>query len=257
MICLLLGLAIFLVAGGLFLRARYAAQSARQKAALQSAPQPVAAAAAQKGDLPVYLQCLGTVETSTSVVFAIAEDYVQEVVRKRDAGQPLPVEAFDRSFTQLCGTGALVGVDNRMDTETGTLKCKASLLPKGDSSHDPGPLPEPPPAARNPPGGRARANTRRSARPPIRFCLCHPAGPDGDAPPGSGRRRRRRLDRDSERPGGGRVDRHEWFQWPGRRPPLPRPALNTGVWFWRLHIRTGTGLKLPHQRRLRAAHVSH
>jgi tRNA A-37 threonylcarbamoyl transferase component Bud32 len=93
---------------------------------------PVLAAAAFKGDIPVRIASLGTVDSSNTVVFSIAQDYVQDVVKRFDARERLPVEAEDRAG-KLFGHGFLRGVDNQMDTTTGTLKCSATLAPDEDN----------------------------------------------------------------------------------------------------------------------------
>jgi serine/threonine protein kinase len=93
----------------------------------------VSAATARNGDIGVRLAALGTVESSNSVVFAIPEDYCQEVIRKFDAHQAMTVEAYDRTWEKRFGHGLLTGVDNQIDTATGTLKCRASLTPEGDN----------------------------------------------------------------------------------------------------------------------------
>lgn len=90
----------------------------------------VTAVAAHKGDINVYISALGEVESSNTVSFPIAEDYVQQVVRKFDAGQKLAVEAFDGHNGKF-GHGTLTGVDNQIDVNTGTLKCRANLVPDG------------------------------------------------------------------------------------------------------------------------------
>jgi hypothetical protein len=92
---------------------------------------PLLAGAAYKGDFAVRLTSLGTVESSNSVIFSIAQDYVQEVVKRFDAGQVLTVEAEDRAGKPF-GHGFLRGVDNQIDAATGTLKCTATLVPDGD-----------------------------------------------------------------------------------------------------------------------------
>jgi len=112
------------------------------------APVPVTTAMAARGDMNIYLQALGTVaapdnaspttqprEMAKSVVafFAIPEDDVQSVVRKRDAEQPLPVDLFDRNFDKELARGSLAGVDNAIDPQTGTLRCKAEVAPIGDA----------------------------------------------------------------------------------------------------------------------------
>ncbi|MGD0536448.1 MAG: protein kinase [Verrucomicrobiota bacterium] len=92
---------------------------------------PVLATAAYNGDFAVRLVCLGSVDSSNSVVFSIPDRAVQEVVKRFDAGQLLTVEAEDRDGKTF-GHGSLRGVDNQIDTATGTLKCTATLVPEGD-----------------------------------------------------------------------------------------------------------------------------
>ncbi|MGA2661864.1 MAG: protein kinase [Verrucomicrobiota bacterium] len=104
----------------------------------------VSAATAHKGDIGVWLGAmgtvypLGTVESSNSVMFMIPQDYCQEVVRKFDAHQALTVEAYDRQGEKKFGHGFLAGLDNQIDTQTGTLKCRARLIPEGDNLMIPG-----------------------------------------------------------------------------------------------------------------------
>jgi len=98
----------------------------------------VSAAAAHKGDIGVWLNSLGTVESSNSVMFAIPSDYVQEVVRKFHAHEALTVEAYDRTWQKKFGHGFLAGVDNRIDTVTSTLQCRAGLIPEGGNLMIPG-----------------------------------------------------------------------------------------------------------------------
>jgi predicted Ser/Thr protein kinase len=110
---------------------------AQEMAQALAAPIPVFAVSAQKGDVSVFLTCVGTVESSNSVMFALPENRVQEVVKKFDAGQSQTVTAYDRS-SRVFGHGSLLAVDNRIDTETGTLKCKAGLIPDGGNLMVPG-----------------------------------------------------------------------------------------------------------------------
>jgi len=97
----------------------------------------VSATTARKGDIGVRLSHVGTVESSNSVVFAISEEDSQEVIRKFNAHQALTVEA-DNIRGERFGHGFLSGVDNRIVTATGTLKCKATLVPEGDNLMVPG-----------------------------------------------------------------------------------------------------------------------
>ena len=71
------------------------------------------------------------------MIFSIPQNYVQEVVKKFDAGQSLIVTAYDQS-SMVFGHGSLLAVDNRIDTETQTLKCKARLIPEGGNLMVPG-----------------------------------------------------------------------------------------------------------------------
>jgi serine/threonine protein kinase len=95
-------------------------------------PEQVSATTAHKGDVAESVLNLGTVESSNSVSFAIPEIYCQEVIRKFDAHQTLAVEAFDGQGKKF-GHGSLTGVDNQIDTTTGTLKCRASLVPEAEN----------------------------------------------------------------------------------------------------------------------------
>ena len=62
------------------------------------------------------------------VKFSISESYVQAIVRKLDAHQVMAVDVYDRNMKKL-GNGTLAGIDNQIDATTGTLKCKAIVLP--------------------------------------------------------------------------------------------------------------------------------
>ncbi len=125
----LFGIIILVSLIGVFTNLRFhRLQEAVQK---PDAEAPVPATAAYTGDCAAWITNLGTVDSSNSAVFSIPQDYVQEVVKRLDAGQLLPVEAEDRQGKTF-GHGFLQGVDNQMDTATGTLRCKAALVPDGD-----------------------------------------------------------------------------------------------------------------------------
>ena len=49
------------------------------------------------------------------------------------SGQPLTVEAYDRNLKQKLATGTLLTIDNQIDPNTGTIKCKA-VFPNEDNS---------------------------------------------------------------------------------------------------------------------------
>jgi len=93
---------------------------------------PVLATAAYNGDIAVRLDSLGNVESSNTVTFPIAENYAQQLVKRFDAGQVLTVEA-EGGDGKPFGRGSLRGVDNQIDTATGTIKCTATLAPDGDN----------------------------------------------------------------------------------------------------------------------------
>jgi hypothetical protein len=131
-----LGLAALLCVSFVLLRS-WKARRAEEMARALAAPIPVFAVSAQKGDIRVSLACIGSVESSNSALFSIPQNYVQEVVKKLDAGQSLIVTAYDQSG-RVFGHGSLLAVDNRIDTETGMLKCKARLIPDGGNLMVPG-----------------------------------------------------------------------------------------------------------------------
>jgi len=88
---------------------------------------------AREGDIGVYIDSLGSVESSNSVSFTIPENTVQDVLKKLDRGESLSIEAYNRSKTNRFGHGVLIAVDNEIDTATGPLKCKASLTPDDEN----------------------------------------------------------------------------------------------------------------------------
>ena len=60
-----------------------------------------------------------------SVVFAVPEDDLPDIVQRLRAGASLQVEAYDRSDTRLLATGALSALDSQISTTTGTLNLRA------------------------------------------------------------------------------------------------------------------------------------
>ncbi|HTP94927.1 MAG TPA: MdtA/MuxA family multidrug efflux RND transporter periplasmic adaptor subunit [Burkholderiales bacterium] len=62
-----------------------------------------------------------------TVVFAIPEDSLPDVMKKLRAGEKLPVDAFDRSQANKLASGTLLTVDNQIDPTTGTVKLKAQF----------------------------------------------------------------------------------------------------------------------------------
>lgn len=62
-----------------------------------------------------------------SVLFSLPEDQVPVVLQKLNAGQRLPVDAFDRGGTVLLAHGYLSTVDNQIDPTTGSLRWRANF----------------------------------------------------------------------------------------------------------------------------------
>jgi membrane fusion protein, multidrug efflux system len=67
-----------------------------------------------------------------SVIFTIAEDQLPVIYQKQNAGQKLPVDAFDREMKKLLASGTLTTIDNEIDQTTGTVKLRATF----DNSHN-------------------------------------------------------------------------------------------------------------------------
>ncbi|AOY01732.1 MdtA/MuxA family multidrug efflux RND transporter periplasmic adaptor subunit [Jeongeupia sp. USM3] len=68
-----------------------------------------------------------TTVTPINVLFTLPEAQLPQVLAPLNAGQPLPVEAWDRGMARAIATGKLVTVDNQIDTTTGTVKLKAEF----------------------------------------------------------------------------------------------------------------------------------
>jgi multidrug efflux system membrane fusion protein len=62
-----------------------------------------------------------------TVVFTIPEDSLPPVMKKLQAGEKLPVTAFDRAGKTQLAAGTLLTVDNQIDPATGTVKLKAQF----------------------------------------------------------------------------------------------------------------------------------
>jgi multidrug efflux system membrane fusion protein len=60
-----------------------------------------------------------------SVLFALPEDNLTQVMQRLRAGATLPVEAYDRSQTVKLASGTLATADNQIDPTTGTVKFRA------------------------------------------------------------------------------------------------------------------------------------
>ena len=62
-----------------------------------------------------------------TVVFTIPEDSLPPVMKQLQAGEKLPVDAYDRAGKTKLATGTLLTVDNQIDPTTGTVKLKAQF----------------------------------------------------------------------------------------------------------------------------------
>ena len=68
-----------------------------------------------------------------TVIFSVAEDYLPQIQEQLRQGRRLQVDAFDRTQQKQIATGALLTLDNQIDTTTGTIKLKA-IFDNKDSS---------------------------------------------------------------------------------------------------------------------------
>lgn len=67
------------------------------------------------------------------VVFSVAENHIGDILRAQKSGQPLQVEAWDRSNKTLLTQGTLLSLDNQIDATTGTIKLKARFSNQDDT----------------------------------------------------------------------------------------------------------------------------
>ncbi len=68
-----------------------------------------------------------------AVLFNIPEDNLPPVLKKMRSGQQLVVELYNRDLKQKLATGTLLTIDNQIDQNTGTVRCKA-VFPNEDSA---------------------------------------------------------------------------------------------------------------------------
>jgi multidrug efflux system membrane fusion protein len=68
-----------------------------------------------------------------AVLFSIPQDDLPLVLSKTHAGQKLVVEAYNRDLKQKLATGTLLTIDNQIDPNTGTVRCKA-VFPNEDNA---------------------------------------------------------------------------------------------------------------------------
>jgi len=59
------------------------------------------------------------------LVFSLPENTISTILSAQKSGQPIPVEAWDRSNKTLLTSGTLLSMDNQIDATTGTVKLKA------------------------------------------------------------------------------------------------------------------------------------
>jgi multidrug efflux system membrane fusion protein len=66
-----------------------------------------------------------------AVLFNIPADDLPQVLAKMRTGQQLVVEAYNRDLKKKLATGTLLTIDNQIDANTGTVRCKA-VFPNED-----------------------------------------------------------------------------------------------------------------------------
>lgn len=62
-----------------------------------------------------------------TVVYTIPQDNLPAVLKRAQSGERVPVDAYDRDQKAKLASGALLTVDNQIDTTTGTVKLKAQF----------------------------------------------------------------------------------------------------------------------------------
>lgn len=67
------------------------------------------------------------------VVFTLAENSISSILKAQKSGEPLLVEAWDRSNQNLIANGKLLSLDNQIDVTTGTIKIKARFDNQDDT----------------------------------------------------------------------------------------------------------------------------
>jgi len=67
-----------------------------------------------------------------TVIFTLPEDNIPDIVKQMKTGQPIPVDAFDRTVTTQLASGTLQTIDNVVDPTTGTVKLRASFENQDD-----------------------------------------------------------------------------------------------------------------------------
>jgi multidrug efflux system membrane fusion protein len=67
-----------------------------------------------------------------TVLFTLPEDNIPQVVTRLASGDPIPVDAYDRTQTVKLASGFVSTIDNEVDPTTGTVKVRA-LFANGDA----------------------------------------------------------------------------------------------------------------------------
>jgi membrane fusion protein, multidrug efflux system len=68
-----------------------------------------------------------------AMLFSIPQDDLPPVLKRMQSGQKLVVEAYNRDLKQKLASGTLLTVDNQIDPNTGTVRCKA-VFPNEDNA---------------------------------------------------------------------------------------------------------------------------
>jgi multidrug efflux system membrane fusion protein len=85
-----------------------------------------------QSDGSITLAVIAQIEPIT-VIFTIPEDSLGQVEARLNAGSKLPVDAFDRTAQTKIASGALLTLDNQIDTTTGTVKGRALFANTNDA----------------------------------------------------------------------------------------------------------------------------
>ncbi|QKJ87800.1 Multidrug resistance protein MdtA [Paramixta manurensis] len=67
------------------------------------------------------------------VVFSLPENDISLILQAQKSGQPVEVDAWDRSNQTRLASGQLLSLDNQIDTTTGTIKLKARFTNDDDA----------------------------------------------------------------------------------------------------------------------------
>jgi multidrug efflux system membrane fusion protein len=62
-----------------------------------------------------------------TVIFSVAEDYLPQIQHQLELGNHMTVQAFDRAQETNLATGAVLALDNLIDSGTGTIRIKAAF----------------------------------------------------------------------------------------------------------------------------------